>query len=724
MRPLVKAVFTALFAVLSIAPPAPAQPLPEAAGPAPAPSAPVASAPVPNPPAPKLRPPRPAARPAAAPAAGPAPAGPGAGLAPAAAAPTLPSGARLAPGQPIAPAELEAFVDGVVKQAMARDHIAGVTVSVVQNGQIAMKKGYGYADLAKGRRVDPDQTLFRIGSISKTFTWIALMQEVEAGRIRLDAPVNLYLPQRLQVPDQGFENEVLVRHLMDHSAGFEDRALGHLFEQRPGRERPLATYLQQERPSRVAEPGARSSYSNYAVGLAGAAASHVSQTPFERLIEARITGPLALTRTTFREPRPTLQGLPAPMPAALAQHVSQPYRWTPTGFAPREFEYIGHVAPAGSASSTAADMARYMQMILNGGTLDGAVIYSPRTAQLFQTPLRRTPAGINGWTHGFIQYALPGGITGYGHDGATLSFMSNMTLAPQLGLGIFVSANTETGGRLVQDLADQVVQQFYVAPAPPPRPGVPALAEQAERFDGYYLASRRAHGGLEGFVMLFQSGAQVRVTQDGRLMLAAPGLDAARLFVPEGDPAAGRFVSVTGEDRLQFAFQDSRAASLQTSSNGALLERAGLMKQPQVLALLALLTALAAIATLGGIMRRMQREHRESTVQGRASLIQNTQALLWLAALALFGVWATQASDIANVVYNWPGATLIIASACALFAAVLTAVTVVLLPIIWQGGRRVDSWSPGRKLAFTLTTLIYAAFSAVLFNWGALSPWG
>lgn len=726
MRPFAKAVFTALFAALSVAPPASAQLLPEAADPAPAPAAPIASTPAPNPPPPRPVRPRPrVAAPAVPTAAGPAPTTAAAGLATAPALPTLPTGARLAAGQPIATAELEAFVDGVVKTAMARDHIAGVTVSIVQNGQIVLKKGYGYADLAKARRVDPDQTLFRIGSISKTFTWITLMREVEAGRIRLDAPVNLYLPQRLQVPDQGFEGEILVRHLMDHSAGFEDRALGHLFEQRPGRERPLATYLQQERPRRVAEAGARSSYSNYGVGLAGAAVSHVSQVPFERLVEQRITVPLAMAHTTFREPRPSLEGLPAPMAPALAQQVSEAYRWTPGGFERRSFEYVGHVAPAGSASSTAGDMARYMQALLNGGSLEGVAIYTPRTAELFRTPLRRTPPGINGWPHGFAQYALPGGFAGFGHDGATLSFMSRMTLAPQLaGLGVFVSANTETGGRLSQALADQVVREFYVPAPPPPRAGVPALADQAERFAGYYLASRRAHGGLEGFITLFQSGAQARVTPDGRLTLAAAGLDGPRIFVPEGDLAQGRFVSATGEDRLQFGFQDGRAVNILTSSNGALLERAGPLRRPLVLGLLALLTALAAVATLGGIARRMQREHRESQIQGRASLIQNTQALLWLISLVLFGAWVSQASDVANVIYDWPGATLIIASACALFAAVLTVVTLGLVPIIWRGGRRVDSWSGGRKLAFTATTLIYAGFSIVLFRWGALTPWG
>src|SRR5580698_3504360 len=135
--------------------------------------------------------------------------------------PAQASGARLAPGTPIPPAELEAFVDGVVRQAMTTDHIAGAAVSVVQNGQVVLDKGYGFA--GPDRAVDPNTTLFRVGSISKTFTWIALMKEVEAGRMRLDAPINLYLPEPLQIKDQGFSRPIYVRDLMTHSAGFEDR---------------------------------------------------------------------------------------------------------------------------------------------------------------------------------------------------------------------------------------------------------------------------------------------------------------------------------------------------------------------------------------------------------------------------------------------------------------------------------------------------------------------
>lgn len=727
MRPGLKAAFAAILAALAL--PASAQEAAPAASPAPA-AAPTPQAPIPYATLQKRAAAttaraKAASRPAAT-ATGAAPAtagGPASPAAPVGAVPALPvtaSGARLSPAEPLPPAELEAFVDGVVKDAMGRDHIAGVTVSVVQDGQVMLKKGYGFARLAPDRRVDPDRTLFRIGSISKTFTWIALMKEVEAGRIRIDAPVNLYLPERLQIRDQGFRTPVRVINLMDHSAGFEDRALGHLFERRFERERPIADYLRQERPRRVHTPGEISSYSNYGSALAGQAVSWVSGKPFEQLIEEEITRPLRMSRTTFREPHPVKAGYPAPMAPSLAADLSDAYRWTPTGFERRDFEYVGHIAPAGSASSTAADMARYMILLLNRGALEGATIYGPRAARAFDTPIRRTAPGVNGWRHGFIAYTLPGGWRGMGHDGATLSFMSQMVVIPELRLGVFISTNTDTGSDLAQRFAGGLVQQFYAPPAPLPRKGSAELADQAGAFSGYYLSTRRAYTGLEGFVDRFVSGVNVDVTPDGRLVTTG---DEARTWVPEGAPSQGQFIAVSGSERLVFRMSGGRGAAFQGRTGANLYERAPFWARPITLAVLAALTGLAAAATLGGVVLRNRREHRETSIQSRASLMQNTQAALWLTALALFAIWASKTGDIAKVMYGWPGASLVIASACALVAAGLTLVTLVFLPAIWRGGRRVDSWSPLRKAAYSVTVLIYVAFAVVLGLWGALSPW-
>lgn len=727
MRLIFKAVFAAAFACAATA--ATAQDAAAPATPAPA-ASPAAAAVNPRGPVPYTslqRPQRPrpvAARPATTvvaattATAGATPATP---LTSAAALPVAPSGARLAPGEAIPPAELEAYVDGVVRSAMDRDHIAGVTVSVVQNGQVVLKKGYGLASLSPARKVDPDQTLFRVGSISKTFTWIALMKEIEAGRIRQDAPINLYLPERLQVRDQGYRTPVRVINLMDHSPGFEDRALGHLFERNFDRVRPMADYLRQERPRRVRAPGSSSAYSNYGAALAGQAVSYVAGKPFERLIEESIFVPARMNSTSFREPHPPKAGIPGAIPERLGANISEGYRWTPAGYVARPFEYISQVAPAGSVSSTAADMARYMQLLLNGGTLDGAVIYGPVAAQAFRTPIRKTAPGINGWRHGFMEYALPGGRTGFGHAGGTLSFLSNMVVVPDLNLGVFISTNTETGGDLAHGLVGDVVQQFYVAPQNFPRSGSRELAERGRDFAGYYVGTRRAYRGLESMVGLMIGGSSVAVTPDGYLVVSNGGK--SETFVPQGDLAEGRFISATGADHLAFASDGGRARSFQSSMGEQTFERAGFWKRPMALAVLAGLVGLAALATIGGLFMRNRREFRETSIQRQASLLQTTQAILWLTALALFGGWAMGASDIANVMYRWPGATLIIASACVLVAAALTLGGLILMPAIWRGGRRVDSWTALRKAAFTFTALLYGAFALMLGLWGALTPW-
>jgi CubicO group peptidase (beta-lactamase class C family) len=621
----------------------------------------------------------------------------------------------------VPPAELEAFVDGVVTDAMAREHIAGVTVSIVQNGQVVLKKGYGFAGLEPQRRVDPDRTLFRIGSISKTFTWIALMKEVEAGRIVLDRPINLYLPERVQVRDQGYSAPVRVRHLLDHSAGFEDRALGHLMERDVDRVRPLELYLRQERPRRVNPPGEIASYSNYGAALAGEAVAYVSGQNFERRVEEAILLPLGMGRTSFREPRAAKAGLPGPMPSNLTGDVSEGYRWTPTGFRARDFEYIGQIAPAGSASSTAGDMSRYMLMLLNGGQLEGVSIYGARSAAAFRTPLRRTPAGINGWAHGFQVIDLSGGYRGYGHGGATLSFMSNMVTVPALGLGVFISTNTESGQDLATRFPDRLVGHFYAAPQTFPRPGSPALLANRQAYEGYYLTTRRSYRGLEEFVGLLTGGTKAKVTPDGRLVTAGGG--AVKTWSPEGDASDGRFISGVGADRIAFVMQDGRARAFQGASGAALMERVALGMQPGVLAILAALTGAASLATLGGLFLRNRREFRENAIQSRASLIQNIQAGLWLLSMVLFGLWASKTGDVAQVMYRWPGALLVTASACALVAALLTIATLVTLPAVWRGGRRVDSWSGLRKAFFTVTVMIHVAFVVVLGLWGGLTPW-
>lgn len=634
-------------------------------------------------------------------------------------APAVPAAQPVAVGvAPLPRPELEAFVDGVVQRAMTRDHIAGVTISVVQNGQVVLKKGYGFANLGQRRPVDPDKTLFRIASISKTFTWIALMNEIESGHMRLDGPVNLYLPEPLQLKDQGKKTQVRLRDLMTHTGGFEDRAMGQLFERDPNRIRPLADYLRQERPRRVREPGLLPSYSNYGVALAGAAVANVTGKPFEQLISEEIILPTGMRHTTFREARPWRDNLPAPMSEDLAAELSDGFSWTSLGWKVQPREFIGQVAPAGSASSTAGDMARYMTLLLNGGVIDGKTVFSPKAAQAFRTPMYRPAPEAAGWNAGFQDIPLPGGRRGFGHAGATLFFHSNMVIAPDLGLGVFISVNTDSGANLPATLPATIIEHFYAKPPAVP-PASAMTYEQAKLYEGDYLTTRRAYGGLEGFINRVIGRASVRATPDGRLSISEGG--SAALFNAAGRP--GVFKAVDGPLIIVFDANGDRPSRFYAARGFATYERISPMRSANLLVATVALAGLASLATVLGTIVRNRREARQTPVQARASQMQTAQAVLWLISAVCMGVFAIRSSDQTAAFFGWPSGWLLSASACALVAALMSVLTLGALPMVWRGGRRVDSWTAGRKVAFTFTALLFVFLSVLLGLWGYLLPW-
>ena len=116
-------------------------------------------------------------------------------------------------------AHLEAFMDGLVLTHLRDKHIAGATVSIVQNGKTLLSKGYGFCDLKTQTPVNGDSTLFRVGSISKLFVWVSVMQLVAQGKLNLEADVNQYL-RDFKIPE-AFSRPVTLKNLMTHTPGFE-----------------------------------------------------------------------------------------------------------------------------------------------------------------------------------------------------------------------------------------------------------------------------------------------------------------------------------------------------------------------------------------------------------------------------------------------------------------------------------------------------------------------
>src|SRR6478736_2742611 len=197
--------------------------------------------------------------------------------------------------------DVHAFLDGFVPMQLEREDIAGAVVLVVKDGAIFFAKGYGYSDVEKKTPVTVDATLFRPGSVSKLFTWTAVMQLVEQGKLDLDADVNKYLPNDFQVPPRDGK-PITLRNIMTHTAGYEEQ-IKNIITENPDTP-DFVTLLKRWMPNRVFDAGTTPAYSNYATSLAGYIVERVSGEPFYDYMDKHVFAPLEMNHSSFRQPLP------------------------------------------------------------------------------------------------------------------------------------------------------------------------------------------------------------------------------------------------------------------------------------------------------------------------------------------------------------------------------------------------------------------------------------
>jgi len=411
--------------------------------------------------------------------------------------------------------DLEAFVDGLMAAHLEYNPMAGATISVVKDGEIWLVKGYGYADLEKQVKVDGEQSLFRPGSTSKLFTWTAVMQLVEQGKLDLDADVNQYIPD-FKMPE-AFGKPITLRNVMTHTAGLEDGGLGYLFQKGPEQFMPLGEALAAHMPARVRPPttnfggdGTNSSYSNWATALAGHIVASVSGESFEDYIRQHIFEPLEMNSSTFAEP----------LPAELAPRMATGYQFKEGKLKAHDFEYVHNFAPAGSLTSSAPDMANFMIAHLNHGEFKDRRILKAETAQQMHARQFSANPHINGSGLGFYETWV-NGRRWIGHGGDMIAFHSDLLLLPEEKIGIFVSYNSSnelapyTARR---DLLRSFMDRYY--PAKVPVVKAPAdFAERAAKYTGTYDGNRASYTKFERVFGLASAGTRVAPTKDNTLMI-------------------------------------------------------------------------------------------------------------------------------------------------------------------------------------------------------------
>ena len=417
------------------------------------------------------------------------------------------------PGQSTGPATLStadvnAWLDGYMPYALKTANIAGAVVAIVKGPAILTTRGYGYADVAERTPVDPAATLFRPGSVSKLVTWTAVMQQVEQGKIDLDADVNRYLDFKIPTRDG---KPVTMRSLMQHVAGFEEQAKYIMSTDGS----PVPAYdalLKQWIPTRIYRIGTTPAYSNYGASLAGYIVQRVSGEPFDAYIERHILAPLAMRRSTFRQP----------LPPDLAPLMSKGYRIATDS--PAKFEMVGP-APAGSLSSTAEDMAHFMIAHLQKGAYEGNRILQPATAQMMHdSPLTMLPP-LNRMQLGFFETNINDRQV-IGHLGDTDGFHSSLHLFMQDGVGLYVSFNSAgkdgASGALRAALFQDFADRYLPATTRDGRVDSATAATHAAMMAGSWINSRRAESNfLQAATLVGQMKLGAR---DGQLHVPLPGL--------------------------------------------------------------------------------------------------------------------------------------------------------------------------------------------------------
>lgn len=403
--------------------------------------------------------------------------------------------------------DVEAWLDGYMPYALAAGDIVGAVVVVVKDGEVLLQKGYGHSDLAAGTPVDPEATLFRPGSVSKLFTWTAVMQQVEAGRIDLDADVNQYLD--FTIPERDGK-PLTMRQIMTHTGGFEESMRGLIFSDEDALE-PLGDILKHWTPDRIHSPGTTPAYSNYATALAGYIVERVAGQDFNDYVDQRILEPLDMQHSSFRQPLPDrLVGQMSKGYASLSDGKEKPYE-------------LINLAPAGSMAASGADMAKFMLAHLNRGEYNGARILSAQTADTMHRTGQASIGPLNQMMLGFYETSLNGHFS-IAHGGDTQWFHSDLRLFPDDGVGYFVSMNSAGREGANLHIRTQLAVNFVDRYLPGPIPQGGGIDDDSARAQnaaiaGAYKSSRRPQNNVMGILGLLGQ-TKVVANEDGTISVS------------------------------------------------------------------------------------------------------------------------------------------------------------------------------------------------------------
>ncbi len=398
--------------------------------------------------------------------------------------------------------------------------VPGAGVALFDHGGVTWAGGVGYADLTAKKPVSAD-TLFRAGSITKSFIAVALLQLAEHHAIDLDARLKDIAPEIPVSNPWDKTDPVTVAEVLEHTAGFDDMHFPRLYNLHEAADLPLLTVLQRSKPELKVRwrPGTRMSYSNPDYLIAGYLIEKLSGESYERYVTEHVLRPLGLTRASLT------------LDAATLTDLAQGYEGTPPEAVTPEQIYL---RPAGALAVSPAELAHLGVLLLDRGQWQNAPFLSSVSVTRMETPKTGLAArhGLD-YGYGFADYSsYIGGYEFHGHDGGIDGFISRYAYAPDEGVGFVLLVNTSTPGSFMRE-GSKLLASYLMRSQPKPLGAVSSADPKAlGGMAGYYRAGNPRNQVFAGLDWLL---SVAKVEPDGKgALLYSPLIGEAERLGPVG----------------------------------------------------------------------------------------------------------------------------------------------------------------------------------------------
>lgn len=367
-------------------------------------------------------------------------------------------------------------LDDAIGLEVDQKGLPAFSVAIVDDDRKVWSKGYGFQDAERTIPATAD-TVYRVGSVSKLFTDLAVMQQVEAGKLDLDAPVQTYLPDFNPINTHGVQ--VTLRQLMSHRSGLvRESPIGNYFD--PTEPSLDATVASLNQTSLVYPPETKTKYSNAAIAVVGAVLEKSLDQSHAQRVRSSILDPLEMNDSSF----------------LLTDDVRKKLAsgWMRTNHRPRfeAPEFLLGTGPAGNMYSSVSDLAKFLTCMFDeGATKDGQVV-SPKTYRTMTTPVKNAEGEDEGFGIGFHVQDLDG-ESKIGHGGAVYGFSTQLEALPGRKLGVAAVASLDGSNGVVRRLSDYALRLMMAAqdgkPLPEYQSTIPIAPERARQLVGTYRSA-------------------------------------------------------------------------------------------------------------------------------------------------------------------------------------------------------------------------------------------